>query len=99
MIDERRRVGPTVPLETVTDAFAADTTDGGRAIASFARATAYADVEALPIADPDQYEIQGEIARGGLGRILKVRDRRLGRDLVIKELIRNGPGEAARFLR
>lgn len=34
-----------------------------------------------------RYQLQGEIARGGMGAILKGRDTNLGRDLVIKVLL------------
>ena len=38
--------------------------------------------------DPDsRYQLQGEIARGGMGAILKGRDNDLGRDLAIKVLL------------
>jgi tetratricopeptide (TPR) repeat protein len=36
-------------------------------------------------ADPDHYALGEEIARGGMGRILRARDRRLGREVAIKE--------------
>src|ERR1700733_13942751 len=36
-------------------------------------------------ADPEHYALGEEIARGGMGRILRARDRRLGRDIAIKE--------------
>jgi WD40 repeat protein len=47
-----------------------------------------------------RYEVLGEVARGGMGRVLRVRDRRLGRELAMKVL---DPGAAdgrlfARFL-
>jgi WD40 repeat protein len=45
------------------------------------------------------YELRGEHARGGLGRVLKAEDRRLGRLVAIKELLRSGTEEARRFLR
>ena len=32
------------------------------------------DVPALPTVDPSVYEVLGEYARGGLGRILRARD-------------------------
>src|SRR5262249_25166329 len=44
------------------------------------------------------YEVQGEHARGGLGRILKADDRRLGRPVALKELLRSGTHETRRLL-
>ena len=42
----------------------------------------------MPNRDPDsRYQLQGEIARGGMGAILKGRDTDLGRDLAIKVLL------------
>jgi hypothetical protein len=43
------------------------------------------------------YEIQGEHARGGLGRILRARDCRLDRTVAIKELLGDGFQAARRF--
>jgi eukaryotic-like serine/threonine-protein kinase len=53
----------------------------------------------LPIVSPSHYEMLGEFARGGLGRILRARDRRSGRIVAIKEML--GPSEdvALRFVR
>ncbi len=52
--------------------------------------------------DPDsRYQLQGEIARGGMGAILKGRDNDLGRDLAIKVLLdqhRDKPEMIQRFV-
>ena len=53
----------------------------------------------LPMPDGERYDIRGEIARGGLGRILKATDRRLRRNVALKELLSPGGGSEARFLR
>jgi serine/threonine-protein kinase len=45
-----------------------------------------AETDLLP-ADSSRYQFQGEIARGGVGAILKGRDLTLGRDLAIKVLL------------
>src|SRR5262245_14436430 len=44
------------------------------------------DSPEMPKADHDRYQLLGEIARGGMGVILKGRDPRLGRDLAFKVL-------------
>src|SRR6266702_8923180 len=53
----------------------------------------------LAVIDRAVYTIGGEIARGGLGRILEATDRRLERVVAIKELIHEVPELAARFKR
>lgn len=50
-----------------------------------------ADLPALPKVDDSLYAIGAEIARGGMGKILSARDRRLRRDVVIK-VTRNDRG-------
>jgi WD40 repeat protein/serine/threonine protein kinase len=48
----------------------------------------------------DRYVVSGEFARGGLGRIIRAKDQRLGRAVAIKEMLKPAVGEAeARFLR
>ncbi|MDQ3296425.1 MAG: protein kinase [Myxococcota bacterium] len=53
--------------------------------------------------DPDRYLQVAEHARGGLGRVLRAVDKRLGRTVAVKELLRRGsassPANEARFLR
>ena len=49
--------------------------------------------------DPERYEPVGEHARGGLGRVVRAVDRRLGRTVAVKELLRHDPSNEARFLR
>src|SRR5215467_2700773 len=53
----------------------------------------------LGAVDPGRYERCEEIARGGMGRIVRVVDRRLDRELVAKELHRPDPALRARFER
>jgi len=48
---------------------------------------------------PDRYDIKEEIARGGIGRILRAHDLRLDREVALKELHRNDPSIVERFLR
>jgi serine/threonine protein kinase len=49
--------------------------------------------------DPERYEQVNEHARGGLGRVVRAVDRRLGRTVAVKELLRHDPSNEARFLR
>ena len=53
----------------------------------------------LPVDDPDRYEQIAEHARGGLGRIVRAVDRRLGRTVAVKELLRRDDCHEARFMR
>jgi WD40 repeat protein/tRNA A-37 threonylcarbamoyl transferase component Bud32 len=57
------------------------------------------DDTSFPEVDQERYQIEGEHARGGIGRIMKARDRRLGRPVAIKELLDAGSGNEVRFLR
>jgi WD40 repeat protein len=57
------------------------------------------DPARFPVVDPGRYELHGEIARGGLGRILKARDVWLDRMIAIKELLHGGPEAELRFVR
>jgi serine/threonine protein kinase len=54
---------------------------------------------ALPTIPKETYEILGEHARGGMGRILLALDRRIGRRVALKELLSTKPELRARFLR
>ncbi len=59
--------------------------------------------DAMPTAEQagDRYQLSGEIARGGMGAILRGRDVDLGRDLAVKVLLErysNRPEVARRFI-
>ncbi|MCW5803242.1 MAG: protein kinase [Deltaproteobacteria bacterium] len=49
--------------------------------------------------DPERYEQIAEHGRGGLGRVVRAVDRRLGRTVAVKELLRSSPATEARFVR
>jgi serine/threonine protein kinase/WD40 repeat protein len=53
----------------------------------------------LQYRDRDRYEIAGEHGRGGLGRVLRARDRELGRTVAIKELLSPTTMSELRFFR
>jgi WD40 repeat protein len=57
------------------------------------------DLAELPVVDPDTYVFGHYFARGGMGRIAAVRDKRLGRVVAIKELIAPDPVLVERFKR
>ncbi|MFT3700501.1 MAG: protein kinase [Kofleriaceae bacterium] len=56
-------------------------------------------VDLLTVIDRAHYEVLAEFGRGGLGRVLRARDRRTGRIVAIKEVLRPTPGLVARFAR
>ena len=58
-----------------------------------------ADLQGLPKVDAGSYAIGAEIARGGMGKILSARDRRLRRDVVIKVTRHQGQRIDPRFER
>jgi serine/threonine protein kinase len=63
------------------------------------RAGAGDDYSQLIGIDPKHYVVGAELARGGMGRILQARDRRLGRPVAIKELLHESSDSRARFER
>ena len=50
------------------------------------------EMPATPEGSWGRYQLQGEIARGGMGAIIKGRDVDLGRDLAIKVLLESHQG-------
>ena len=57
------------------------------------------DYAGLGAVDTAHYVVVETVAQGGMGRVLRAHDRRLGRDVAIKELVRQSPELAARFER
>ncbi len=53
----------------------------------------------VPVVSPSKYAIDGELARGGLGRILRGWDRRLDRPVAIKVALHDGVEARVRFMR
>jgi tetratricopeptide (TPR) repeat protein len=82
-----------------------DTLAANEATDSAADKTVASDAEGsdgtaeLPVRDVRRYRRGGEIARGGMGRIVSAFDRELGRHVAIKELLNDSTGLEQRFLR
>ncbi|MGE0545754.1 MAG: serine/threonine-protein kinase [Kofleriaceae bacterium] len=53
----------------------------------------------IGVDDPERYEQVAEHARGGLGRVVRAVDRRLGRTVAVKELLRRTDSTETRFMR
>ena len=58
-----------------------------------------ADATALEIDTSDRYALAEVHAAGGLGRVMRARDRRLHRTVAVKELLQRTPAAEARFVR
>ena len=61
--------------------------------------SADADHAGLRTVSADDYALGDELARGGMGRIRRARDLRLGRPVAVKELLASDPALAERFER
>ena len=79
MLSSMARKGPTKP------AVASPKTETIRGDEDIAEHLVCRDIEPLP--EGDRYVVEGEVARGGMGRVLSARDSRLGREIAIKELL------------
>ncbi len=51
----------------------------------------------LPVVDPTHYAVEGELAHGGIGRILRAWDLRLGRPVALKQMLSPSPEAESRF--
>ena len=92
----------TVDGDSRTDAEIETIASGDRIEATVATSPAGTgrDSDALTEVSPALYRVEGEFARGGMGRILLAHDLRLGRTVALKELYAEaGPGAPRRFVR
>lgn len=71
----------------------------GDTLSSSPTSSALHDEEGPGTGSGKHYVVTETVAQGGMGRILRARDRRLGRDVAIKQLIRPSTELAARFER
>ena len=62
-------------------------------------ATAGAATDRLPSVPRDAYTVWEEVGQGGIGRVLRARDQRLGRPVAIKELLVWNADQEQRFVR
>jgi eukaryotic-like serine/threonine-protein kinase len=53
----------------------------------------------LPIVEKEVYRIEGEVAQGGIGRVLSARDERLDRTVAVKVLLEDSGAYEDRFVR
>src|SRR5262245_16758534 len=96
---EGKNLGQQETLGAPTEALPPTKTGDLRTRDPARSARAYSDVS-LPVVSREAYAVEGEFARGGLGRILKAQDQRMGRPVALKELLLSQRGTAtARFFR
>jgi len=57
------------------------------------------NVARLPVVEKEVYRIEGEVAQGGIGRVLSARDQRLDRRVAVKVLLEESGAYEDRFVR
>src|SRR5262245_7789381 len=88
-----------LPPSDFSEVSATDETVAGGGDSSVGDAMRDAGAESLTAVGREHYQVLGELARGGLGRIFRARDKRTGRPVAIKEVLRPGPEIILRFAR
>lgn len=53
----------------------------------------------LPTVSEQKYLVEGELGRGGLGRVMRATDKAMGRSVAVKELLKYDPELERRFVR
>src|SRR5688500_14436462 len=89
----------TLPAASVEATLASGSDTTGSSPPVVIRAGRAEDYDEPTAVEPRHYGVGQEIARGGMGRILSARDRRLGRPVAIKELLYESEDARARFER
>lgn len=100
-VEGERELGPRLDHEARALAETAVTVEPlpPGAMAAAAVSGGQAECEALPLPGWDRYQLLSLIGRGGMGRVYRARDPRLGRFVAIKLLRHDEPELVARFLR
>ncbi|TKD09889.1 WD40 repeat domain-containing serine/threonine protein kinase [Polyangium fumosum] len=83
---------PTPPMETLIARTGRDEADDEEAPESAA-------ARRMRVVDPETYAVESEVAKGGIGRILRAYDTHLDRPVALKELITRDPQTEERFIR
>ncbi len=92
-------VRPPVLLGPEARTYVPDAANAATMRSNDAGAAVAADAATLAPADPGRYTVDGELARGGLGRILRAFDHRLARSVAIKEMLAESAEGEVRFRR
>jgi hypothetical protein len=93
------RLAPVVLGEVSLIAHAGSTADSGAITRTVGDELRGASIQRFDEVARTRFEVLGELARGGLGRVLRARDPRTGRVVALKEVLRPTPDLLARFAR
>src|SRR5262245_3139846 len=93
------RTETLAPRASTSTAALDPTADVGTAAASSSAAAPVPRLAPAAADDPDRYQQIAEHGRGGLGRVVRAVDKRLGRTVAVKELLRHDGSNETRFLR